>query len=101
MAISKKTIFAINAFVLIIGVAIGAYFLYKRFNSELFCSYSDFDINKNSNLIIQPPYPEDAFISNSGDYKGYLQKGTSTESVVNVNQHPQDSNSNPVKFIEF
>jgi len=101
MAISKKTIFAINAFVLTIGIAIGAYFFYKHvMRNETFCSYSDFDISKTDNLILQPPYPEDAFSSNSGDYKAYLHNETA-DSIVGVNQHPQDSSSNPVKFVEF
>lgn len=67
---------------------------------EKFCDYAKFDKSKLNNLLIQAPYSEDAFASNSEDYKAYLNL-ESKDSVVNINQHEQDSSSNPVKFIEF
>lgn len=97
-----KTIFIINVICLTISITLASIFLYRYMQKDYFCSYSDFDKSKSNDLFIQPPYPENAFASNSGDYKEYLNnKMDTTNSIVGVNQHEQDSSSNPVPFISF
>jgi hypothetical protein len=100
MALTKKTTLALTSMVFLIALAIGTYFLYKYITGESFCDSANFDMSRKDYLLMQGPYPENAFAGNSGDYKQYLYKENS-DSVVGVNQHPQDSSSNPTKFIEF
>lgn len=112
-SLNKQSIKAIMFIIFFTSIIL---YLYFNINKDHYSSIIDFNTSKindynqdmHMHMLIVPPYSEDSFLYNQGDYQQFMYKNKTTDypnntwdhSIIDQSQHPQDVH-NPKPFYLF